>query len=110
VCYIELESCEVWDETKRRARKAHRCSCCKGPIAPGDTYLVHFSVYDGAITSDKCCGRCEEARGEFGDAHESMIPTPSYFPYLLADCIAEGDEESETKWRPMLEAILARAA
>jgi hypothetical protein len=110
VCYIELEPCEVWDETKRRARKAHRCSCCKGPIAPGEIYLVHFSVMDGEVTSEKCCARCEEARGEFRDAHESMTPTPGYFPFLLADCIAEGDEESETKWRPMLVAILARAA
>ncbi len=113
MCYIELESCQVWYETKRRARKTHLCSCCKGSIAAGETYLIHFSVLDGDVTSEKCCGQCEEARDEFGEAHhnecgEAYIPTPSYFQSLLASCISEGDEESEVRWKPMLAAINGR--
>jgi hypothetical protein len=27
---------------------------------------------------------------------------------MIADCIAEGDEESERQWKPMLAAIQAR--
>lgn len=107
MCYIELEPCQVWSEHERKARKAHTCSCCRGPIAPGERYLVHFSVLDGDTTSEKCCLACNAARLEFGNAHDS-IPTPQYFPVLLADCIAEGDEESETRWKPMLQAIEAR--
>ena len=107
MCYIELETCEVWSETERKARKAHTCSCCRGPIAPGERYVVHFSVLDGDATSEKSCLACHAARMEFGDAHESA-PQPSYFPTLLRECIVSGEGDSEAKWRPVLEAIEAR--
>jgi len=29
---------------------------------------------------------------------------------VLMDCVAEGDEESERKWKPMLDAMRARGA
>jgi len=111
MCYVELEPCEVWTETEtlRRARKTHRCSSCKGPIRAGEEYLVHFSIMDGEICSEKSCAACTAARSEFGDAHGGIQPTPSYLPVLLADCVAEGDAASDTRWRPMLNAVRARA-
>ena len=110
MCQIELEPCEVWIETERRARKAHRCSCCAGGIPSGALYTVHFSVQDGEAVPEQLCGACADARGAFARAHGEVVPTPSYFPTLLWECIAEGDPESETRWRPMLDAIRARAA
>lgn len=108
MCDIDLEPCTAFSERNRKARKAHTCSCCKGIILPGQTYLVHFSIYDGNIASDKMCGLCEVARKEFSDAHYSGLPQPAYFPELLSRCISDGDEESDAKWRPMLDAIEAR--
>jgi hypothetical protein len=110
MCYIELEPCGVWLETERKARKAHQCSSCKGAILPGQPYTKHFSILEPGDrpVSEKICAPCVVARSEFGDAHESGDPTPSYFPAMLVECIQEGDAESEAKWKPMLEAIQGR--
>jgi hypothetical protein len=107
MCAIDLEPCEVWREEERKARKAHRCDSCGGQIAPGSRYLSHFSVFEGEPTTRAMCLPCLADRKEFGDAH-GTLPIPSFFPQMLSDCIAEGDEESETKWQPMLERVQAR--
>ena len=110
MCDVELEPSDAWTETERTARKEHRCSACRGRIAAGSRYLVHFSKYEGAIITGKLCGDCRADRDTFCRSHYALTCTPSYFPTLLADCIADGDEESEQAWKPMLAAMQARAA
>lgn len=110
MCEISLEPAEVWNETPRKARKKHECSSCGGVIQPKETYSVHFSLCDGEPRSEKICEPCRQAREEFSDAHEALTPTPSYFPRMLGECVAEGDPESEKRWKPMLAALVARRA
>ena len=105
MCDIDLEPCEVWRETRRRARKAHRCSCCRVEIPAGEMYCDHFSVYEGDGRREKLCLVCHADRERFADAHGGMICMPDHLPDMLADCIAEGDEESEQMWKPMLDRI-----
>jgi hypothetical protein len=112
MCYIELEPCTVWRETPRTARKVHRCSVCARAIQPGELYIDHFSLDENGPCTAKVCSDCRQAQDIFAAAHEDEYG-PSYiqppgFATLLSDCIAEGDEESETRWRPMLNAINAR--
>jgi hypothetical protein len=111
VCEIvdDGERCDVWSEVQRQARKDHVCSCCQRTIKAGERYMVHFSVYDGNPCQEKLCTGCEADREKFGKAHGGFTCTPSDFPYRLSECISEGDAESKTIWRPMLEAIQARA-
>lgn len=110
MCDISLEPATAWSETDRTARKALKCSSCGGTIAPGAVYTRHFSVCDGSLSNQKICGPCKEARADFADAHDGMLPLPDYFPELLNECIADGDEESEKMWKPMLAALQQRAA
>jgi hypothetical protein len=104
------ERCSVWRETQRRARISHRCDACAGAIGVGEIYLVHFSVFEGYTTSEKMCVECEVDRKEFADAHNGMLYTPGSMSEVLGNCISEGDEDSETKWRPMLAAMATRKA
>lgn len=110
MCIIEMEPCDVWSETQRTARKAHRCSSCRGPIGPGERYTVHFSIYDREMTRAKLCGLCLADRMEFTESHggDLLIPDPASFPTLLRECIGE-DEESARRWTPMLTVLEARA-
>lgn len=109
MCLIDDgERCEVWREHKRKARKEHQCDCCRRTIKPGETYLVHFSLFEGDVTSDKCCEECDAERMEFGNAPGHMLFSPSYFPSVLSDCVSEGDDDDEgTRWRVMLDRIKA---
>jgi len=109
-CSIELESCDIWVEQKRTARKGHRCSSCGALIVAGERYTAHFSKYDDELCTGKLCRSCADDRGDFADAHDGMLPQPGYFPTLLAECIADGDDESETRWRPMLTRLRSRSA
>lgn len=110
MCYIDLEPCDVWEENKvKAARKRHRCDACGGAVAVGESYYRHFSVYDDSATSEKICMPCYEAREVFADAHDGQSTNPSYFVELLNSCIGE-DEESDTKWLPMLHAMMFRRA
>lgn len=108
MCSIDLEPCEVWDEREVRARKSHVCSSCDGPIRAGELYVRHFSIFEGSLCSGKICDACAKDIAEFADAHGSGGCQPGYFEQLLIDCIAEGDEESDRVWSPMLERLRAR--
>ncbi len=108
MCYIDAEPCELWNETKVKARKRHRCSVCQSDINAGVVYLKHFSKFEGEISHGKICPACEADRAMFAAAHDGVSTSPEGFAWLLSDCIADGDEESETKWKPMLARIRAR--
>jgi hypothetical protein len=110
MCMIDLEPCVVWRETKRRARKRHKCGGCGGLITAGEQYLVHFSVFEGNTSTSKLCLPCDQSRREFADHHDAGLCQPDYFYELLQGCIAEGDDESDVVWAPMLAAMDARRA
>lgn len=52
-------------ETIRRARKAHVCCECEGPILPGQMYYRHAGRSDGQVWVYKTCPRCHEVRTVF---------------------------------------------
>jgi hypothetical protein len=107
MCDIDFDPCDVWRETRRKARKQHTCDCCGGTILPGTHYVSHFSLFEGDTTSEKICAACDADRDVFGKEH-GTYPCPSYFPEVLTECIADGDEESEKVWKPMLAALRLR--
>ena len=109
MCDINLDPCDVWRESHRKARKEHVCSCCRRAIRPGETYLVHFSVFEGDARTQKCCAECDRDRDVFAEAHGGTLSEPSYFGVLLGECIGEGDDNDE-RWRPMLSRIRASMA
>ena len=110
MCSLDYDVCDVWAEHERVARTPHRCSSCWRVIYVTERYVVHFSVYAGSAVSGKLCHQCKAIRASFSDAHEGMIPLPSALASTLEECIAEGDGESETRWRPMLNEIMEMRA
>ena len=103
MCEIDMDSwCELWSERAVRARKAHICSECRRAIDPGETYVVHFSKFEGDVSYGKICGTCESDRDQFRTAHNGAMYAPPAFDECLEQCIAEGDEESDRVWAPML--------
>lgn len=111
MCDLDLESCSVFDETViKAARKDHTCDCCGGSIKKGESYLKHFSVFDGSVTWEKQCNACTAMVSEFTKAHKQHS-NPSYMPQLLRDCIelerGEDDAVAE-KWKSELRAMAAR--
>jgi len=58
-CYCEdAEPCEVWDERRRRAAKAHRCYECKETIEPKDEYLHISTLHDRRWSAFTICEYC----------------------------------------------------
>lgn len=111
MCFIDDDEgvCEVWSEREVTARKLYKCSCCSAPIEPGQRYLCHFSVYEGDPNQEKMCLTCRDARKVFSaDPNHRLIPNPRSFDDFLEMCISEGDEDSQTKWQPMLDGIKQR--
>ena len=49
-------------ETKRKARKHHRCDECMGTIFPGQTYLEERYLFDGTVSTHKTCPCCMSVR------------------------------------------------
>lgn len=106
----DYETAQVWRETARRARKAHRCACCRAQIQPGSEYIRHVSISGGRVSDESLCSACNIDRSVFAEMHDGFTSLPSYFRELLDGCISDGDEESDRVWRPMLERIRARGA
>lgn len=107
MCEIDdLDPCEVWSETTRRAAKAHVCDCCGGSIRPGDPYIRHFDVFDHSTASEKLCCACSNSRKIFCEAHfGGRSCSPSNLIELLRDCFAEN---GDPRWGKMLEAMNLR--
>lgn len=104
------DAAKVWNEWQVTARKPHVCGACDGPIVTGEKYLKHASLQDSYWASAKMCLPCGAIRSAFKAAHEeALIPYPDRLREVLEECIDYGDEDSETKWRPMLDAMAARA-
>ena len=102
MCVIEDgDRCSVWNETTVKARKRHKCDCCKGFIEPGQTYLKHFSVFEGDATYEKMCGQCEVDRKAFCDAHGGSLWLPSAMRETIRECVGQ-DAESKAEWGPLL--------
>lgn len=110
MCDIEFDGTPgFWSKTHPVARKEHRCVVCRATIKPGQRYLRESSKWEGEVSSDACCITCEADRDQFGEAHRGVPFANSFFQFLI-DCIDDRDEESRTRWQPMLEGIKARRA
>lgn len=112
MCNISLEPCSLWAEARHKARKTHTCSACRGLIHKGDTYIRHFSKFEGDITAEKLCMSCQTARARFTEAHGDLTPTPSGFAGMLRDCVADSFESVDSghgdEWSTMLSAMRQR--
>jgi hypothetical protein len=108
----DYDPASVWVETSvAKARKDHKCNCCRGRICAGDGYVKHFSTYEGRVTSEKVCGSCREAREDFVDTH-GMIGVPRRFAHDLRECFGQESRpfwnESDHKWRSYLAGMIRR--
>jgi hypothetical protein len=105
MCELDFDGyCEVWDESIiKKARKQHRCDSCGGTIEKGSSYIKHFSIFEGSVTSDKMCNDCDDDRTAFSKEHGNMLPAPSGFKDVLYDCIGAGHGWKELlRWKRML--------
>lgn len=108
MCDIDFDGyCDVWQERPRKARKQHKCNTCGRQIAPGETYVAHFSIFEGETNNEKICAECEADRSEFTEAHHCQISPSGWIDYLI-DCHVGGDEGE--KWKPMIARYRERRA
>ena len=61
-CDCDCDQPAVYRPNIQRARKAHTCYECCGPIAPGDSHEYVFGVWDGEPGSFRTCRHCLELR------------------------------------------------
>lgn len=112
MCSIYLEPCSLWSEVAHKARKTHICSACRGLIHKKETYIRHFSKFEGDITSEKLCAPCQVARTRFTEAHGDLTPTPSGFASMLRDCVVDSGESVDgghgDEWEMMLSEMRQR--
>lgn len=107
---IDLEPCDLWNETKiGKARKAHVCDCCHGPIRVGESYTKLFTVHDGDAASEKSCQACDADAAEFQEDH-SMRSVPSYMGELYQQCVADSLDEGDAVNADKYQQILKRRA
>lgn len=97
----------------RKARKPHRCDCCRGPIETGSTYLYASWLHEREPDSEKQCAACAADNREFASAHGVYLFGSEFYNYLH-ECVVnpdeDGDDEDSKRWRPMLERLDARIA
>lgn len=72
MCDCEMPS--VFNQTKPRARKRHRCCECRGWIEAGERYEYSWGIWDGDADSYKTCFGCAELREELGKLSKCCVP------------------------------------
>lgn len=108
MCDLDFDGSLGFHEKRHQtARVVHRCVVCCRIIHSGERYLRETYKWEGSVDADICCAACERDRDAFGEAHRGY-PFPSSFVSFLAECIDDRDEESRTKWQPMLRRIKRR--
>lgn len=109
--YDDGEHCAMWEERKvGKAKKDHKCSCCGGAIAKGDSYVTHFSIFGNEPWHEKKCLPCDQIVQDFKKEHDGQSGIPSYIPELLHHCIDEegADSEAGKKWQAALDEMTRR--
>ncbi len=61
-CDCDCDHPAVYRPNIQRARKAHFCYECSGPIAPGDSHEYVFGVWKGDAASFRTCSHCLDLR------------------------------------------------
>ena len=78
------------------------------PEGPGQRYVNTFWKFEGEVGTAKACADCQVDIKAFAAAHGGSQFMPDYFVDGLKECIGDGDPESESVWKPMLERVLLR--
>lgn len=105
----DLEIAKVWQETVRRAAKAHRCNSCGVGIERGEYHLVHVSILD-SVSRERMCFACWWAREDF---HQEHVGSPSIMPSMLGEFLRECARDgyaSDARWAAYLDAMTVRGA
>ena len=82
-CDCDCDQPAVYRVRIQRARNAHTCCECRGPIAPSDSHEYVFGVWDGDPGSFRTCSHCLELRAwvtEVADCepcHSELIKSAS---------------------------------
>lgn len=72
-CYCDYgDGPSVFDEKTVKAKKAHKCSECRGAILPGEAYLKTWGIWDGEASTFKRCADCSSLI-EWALAHVKCI-------------------------------------
>lgn len=96
MCFDYDETCEVYSEAVRAARKKHRCAGCGSPILPKQLYLNTKGIFDGHAFSGHYCGVCEAMRQRIHE-HEIAEGCPQWSSWIAPEDIAEWVENEEFK-------------
>lgn len=89
-----------------RSRRPRRCGSCERPIAVGEPYEACAHLYDGEWTSETVCVACADAYSAFLDSHGFAPYSPGWTAQMISECIDNGDEASQSTWRPVLSGLL----
>lgn len=68
MCFSVDYAPKVYRETRRRARKRHRCCECDLPILPGEEYQECAGIWDFGAETYRTCVSCEWLRERVADA------------------------------------------
>ena len=71
MCDCEMPS--VFNQTKPRARKRHRCCECYGWIEVGERYEYSWGIWDGDASTYKTCLGCAQLRDELGKLSDCCV-------------------------------------
>lgn len=61
-CFCDYDPADIYSAARPKAKKAHKCFECGGPIAPGEQYERAFGVWSGSASTFKTCQRCFDLR------------------------------------------------
>jgi hypothetical protein len=84
---------DVYRETRRTARKEHRCSACHETIASGHSYHHVAIVYEREAETVKRCERCQAIHLHLREVSRAD-PYEELWPDERLDC----GEEYESHW------------
>jgi hypothetical protein len=110
-CNCDYDPCDVWDETKRKARKAHKCTECRGAIKPGETYTVINMLFDGSWSTAKRCEDCSVVVCDLGKLTKAHGGCFCYgigqLPQDMCDLAGSTDEKGLKLLEPVFHAFNA---
>src|SRR6478736_3941236 len=90
MCGVEFDGYnEFTCETKRKARKQHRCRECRHVIQPGQVYTHHSALYDGHISTHKTCAKCDRVEEAHRKAEHAMGGDASFYVGELLSTVRE---------------------
>jgi len=93
----DCEMPDVFDESKCKARKGHKCCECRSAISRGESYFILQGLWDGQWRNYKQCVNCNSIGHKYQNITHECYPLGDLIQELINSDFITNQKDDDDK-------------